>query len=426
MRHDQTSYELRVNGSAFDERLDWTVGGYYLDDFTHYAGYISLGSDGMWADLSGLTPIIGLPFGFDNNDKFDNESKSVFAHGIFAVTDKLSLTAGGRMTDEDKTFAFDHTNLFQIEEPLKYGTKHYDWKLSLDYQFTDNAMAYISAATGFRSEGAQPRPWTKSQLLETVDEEVMSFEIGARTDWFDNRLRINPTVWYYDYDPRVTMVLGYQCTDPLGDDPGAPVFAADQCPVGSYAEVNDLQPAYWFVYMNGPGTAKGFDLELSARPIRNLDISATVSWYNYETDVSPGGLGYLHPDFDLQADWGYNLGAQYRINFDNGAMLIPRIDMFYQGERSGGDLGRVPIPENNTPDYTMFNARLTYISPDTHWSLSLEAQNLFDKFYWVNGPALYAYEGGTDNVVDSYGLFGVQGQPGWPRRIGVTLRYNFF
>ena len=163
-----------------------------------------------------------------------------------------------------------------------------------------------------------------------------------------------------------------------------------------------------------------------ARPIKDLDLSAAVGWFNYETDVGPDHEGFLHPDYDLQADWSYSASAQYRINFKNGAMLIPRIDMYYQGERTIGEFDRVPIPGNEVSDYTIFNARLTYVSPDTHWSISLEAQNLFDKFYWTGHDPLFEYDGDTDDVIDSYGLTGLRGQPGRPRQIGLTLRYNFF
>ena len=426
MRHDQTSYELRLNGMLFDERLDWTAGAYYYETFTHYLGYVTLGSDGVWADKSGIGAFIGLPFGFDNNDKFDNESVSAFVHGIFAITDKLSLTAGGRYTDEDKTFAFDHTNLFQIAEPLKYGGKHYDWKLSLDYEFTDDIMGYITSATGFRSEGANPRPWTKAQLIPTPDEEILMYEIGTKTQFLDNRLRINAAAFYNDYDPRVAGGMGYQCTDPLGTDPGEPVWNPTACPAGSYAVVNGLQPAYWFTYVSAPGTSKGFEIDITSRLIKNLDLNASIGWYNYETDVGPDDVGYIHPDYDLQADWSFSQGAQYRIHFKNGSMLIPRIDMFYQGERTTGALDRAPIPGNIIPAYTLFNGRLTYISSDAHWSVSLEAQNLFDKFYWINYPALNEYIGDTNNVQPSYGLFGLLAQPGRPRTLALSIRYNFF
>ncbi len=417
MRHDQDSYELRLNGNLFDKRLDWTVGGYYYKTFTHYVGYVSLGTLGLWAEDSGIGPLIGMPFGFDNNDKFDNESKSVFAHGIFAITDKLSLTAGGRVTDEEKSFAFDHNQLFQIAEPLQYGGKHYDWKLSLGYQFTDDIMTYATAATGYRSEGANPRPYTKAQLLPTPDEKILMYEIGAKTQFFENRLRLNAAAFLNEYDPRVSGAFGYQCTDPLGTDPGTPDFSGT-CPAGTFAAGGQGQ--YWFVYFSAPGTSKGVELDMTARPYKNLDLNASVGWYNYKTDVAQSERGFTHPDYKLQADWSLNSGAQYRFNFRNGSMLIPRIDMFYQGMRHNSDVAQKPNgPDHEIPAYSLFNGRLTYMSADAHWSLSLEVQNLFDKFYWIS-------IGSNKNQDLSALTYGRLGQPGRPRTFALTLRYNIF
>lgn len=425
MKHDQTSYELRLNGTLFDKRLDWTFGGYYYESFTHYKGFVSLGSMGVWLKETGMDAVLGIPYGFDNNDRFENDSISVFAHGIFAITDKLSLTAGGRMTDENKSFAFDHNQLFQIAKPLEYGRKHYDWKLSLDYELTDDVMAYITSATGFRSEGANPRPYLVGQLMPTPDEKILMYELGAKTQFFDKRLRVNTAVFYNDYDPRVSGALGYQCTDPNSLDPGEPSYDGT-CPPGSWADVNNMNPTYWFTYFSAPGTSKGVEIDIMARPINNLDLNASIGWYNYETDVGPNDLGYMHPDYDLQADWSYSAGAQYRINFKNGSMLIPRLDMFYQGERTTGALDRKPIPGNVVPDYTLFNGRLTFMSANTHWSISLEVENLFNKLYWINYPAFVGYDGTTDKIIDVYGIYGLQGQPGRPRTVSMSLRYNFF
>ncbi len=341
-------------------------------------------------------------------------------------TSSETFTGGGRMTDESKSFAFDHTQLFQIEDPLEYGGTHWDWKLSADYAFTDDFMTYFTVATGFRSEGAQPRPYTKAQLLPTPDEKILMYEIGTKTQFFDNRLRVNAAAFYNIYDPRVSVTFGYQCTDPLGDDPGAPNYTGT-CPPDSWVAQNNMTPQYWNVYFSAPGVSKGVELDILARPIRNLDFNASIGWYNYETDVDSDELGYIHPDYDLQADWNYSAGLQYKIDFSDGSVLIPRIDMFYQGERTTGAVDRKPIPGNVIPDYTLYNGRLTYSSAGGHWSISLEAQNLFDEFYWINYPALKAYDGNTNDVVDAYGVsYGLQGTPGRPRTVALTLRYNFF
>ena len=364
-------YDLTVVIRSFNELFQ-------IDccSFTHYLGHITLGTSGIASNLDPFWNMVfgDMPFGFDNNDQFYNDSKSAFVHGVYAITDKLSLTAGARYTDESKTFAFDHTSLFQIEKPLEYGSGHTDWKLALDYQFTDDFMAYVSAATGFRSEGANPRPWTRGQLLATPDEEIIIYEIGAKTDWFDNRLRLNLAVYQGDYDPRVTGAWASQCTNPAGDDAGIPYMGfMAPCPAGTWAGDNAGGTGqFWFIYTSAPATTKGVELDLMARLIKNLSINGSLNWFSLDVDVAPGEPGYRDPDYHTQAEWGWNVGADYRIEFDNRSMLIPRIDAFYQGTRNNSDMGQKPNgPDYEIPDYTLFNACLTYVSADTHWSLSL-------------------------------------------------------
>ena len=84
----QTTQEFQLLGNAFDDRLEWLVGLYYLKE------------TGKHLD------VVELPFNtvFDSGGTIDNESKAVFAQGTFDITSQLSLTAGVRYTDEEKEF----------------------------------------------------------------------------------------------------------------------------------------------------------------------------------------------------------------------------------------------------------------------------------------------------------------------------------
>ena len=183
--HDQTSVEGRLSGAAIADRLAWTVGAYYYDDSSHLGGYVTLPAFA-----------IILP-NFNQNDTFTTKSKSAFAHGDFKVTDRFSLIAGVRYTDESKVYNFDHSPYLLVPTPLNYGSSHTDWKISANFRFSDAVMVYGQAATGFRSDGAQPRPFTVGQQKEVVPaEELISYEIGAKTDLFNRKLRLNLAAFF--------------------------------------------------------------------------------------------------------------------------------------------------------------------------------------------------------------------------------------
>jgi len=173
--------------------------------------------------------------------------------------------------------------------------------------------------------------------------------------------------------------------------------------------------------LSSPGKAKGAELEITAEPIDNLNITATAGFFKYDSGVDPGVDGYVDPSVREQPRFSYSIGAQYAFNFRDGGSVTPRLDMFYQGERTNG--GSIGLPQrdpyNIIPSYTLVNARVTYASGDGKWLASLGAENLFDKFYWYQlGPSR------TNDGTDSF-VYGRTGAPARGREYAFTLRRNF-
>lgn len=126
--------ELRFQGTAMEDRLDWLVGGYFADETIEEVFGLTLGADfqssvgqanfGSGAAL-GLLAASGQFFLNGNNptvfgtgvssdgataDNFfaqDATSLSVFTHNIFSVTDKLDLTLGARYNSDTKDGSFE-------------------------------------------------------------------------------------------------------------------------------------------------------------------------------------------------------------------------------------------------------------------------------------------------------------------------------
>ena len=146
--------ELRLQGSLFDDRLDWLVGGFYsreklqvVDNAKFGTQYGAFAACRVVANVSpsgalrnpaapgclsgtgiatlngalgaGAAPIIaGLNRLSTLNDlgdvravyNQDSENYAFFTHNIFKITDRLSLTVGARYTNESKTFDADFNN----------------------------------------------------------------------------------------------------------------------------------------------------------------------------------------------------------------------------------------------------------------------------------------------------------------------------
>ena len=401
--HHQTSFELDLTGNAIQNKLEWTLGAFYYDATSHLGGDIQLEP----FNFMGIIPP------FEQNDTFRSRNESAFLHLVFHITDKLSLTAGGRFTHERKAYTFDHTGFLTIADPSVSSTSRFDWKAGLDYKVTDALMVYGQASTGFRSAGFQPRPWTPGQLQPFPQEEVTSYEVGFKGDMLDERLRLNADVFYMDYSPRVVTTNAAQCTPFNSADPGAPVFGplGGLCPPGTpLAGTNGWN---WFAFFSAPGKVKGFEIEATARPIDNLTITYTAGYNDFSSSVSdPTNPGYRNPHSLIQPKWNMSAGIQYDIMIPNGGTVTPRLDWTYTSHNTNSAPAAEPDPAINViPGYNLFNARLTYNSEDTKWSVALSVTNLFNKFYWYS----FAAPGGQNTT----------GSPGRPREWAITLRRNF-
>jgi iron complex outermembrane receptor protein len=400
-QHEQWSAELQLSGGLLDERLQWTLGGFYFDSDTYLGGRVEFGA---------LNFINAIP-PFDNNDRFASENVSGFVHAVMSLTDALSVTGGLRYTREEKAYSFDHTGFFTIPDPAVSKASRFDWKLGVDYKLSEQALVYTQVATGFRSEGFNPRPWTPVQLLPISGEELTSYEVGFKADFFDRRLRANLAAFYSDYSDRLIGANATQCSPP--DVPSEPYLDGGLgaiCPPGTPLE--GQQGFNWFVYINSPANVRGLELELTATPIDALTINASAGYNRFRAEEKdPTKQEYRHPDALIQPELNASAGVQYEISLGSAGTLTPRLDWFYTSKMSYGPATSAPEPEDIIPAYSLYNARLQYDSPDRDWSAALVVTNLTDKFYYYN------YFETVPN--------GRTGTPGRPREWAFTIRKNF-
>ncbi|GGX71760.1 TonB-dependent receptor [Litorimonas cladophorae] len=133
------SHELRVQGSAMEDRLSWMVGAYYSDEEIEQDVRFELGEDygelvgalffAPTGGAFGANPLSVLTGGIDpagttmtQNYAQDSTSFSLFTHNIFDVTDQLSLTLGLRYSDETKDGSFGQSNAANTICPATLGS----------------------------------------------------------------------------------------------------------------------------------------------------------------------------------------------------------------------------------------------------------------------------------------------------------------
>lgn len=112
-----TTHELRLQGKAFDGRVDWLIGAYYSWERIRQQLSLTLLDQyqaGVSGGLLGAVPLQPNPLFLTaggvaatgdfatNRYEQTGESFSIFTHNVFAITDTLDLTVGLRYVDESK------------------------------------------------------------------------------------------------------------------------------------------------------------------------------------------------------------------------------------------------------------------------------------------------------------------------------------
>ncbi len=167
------SEELRLSGTALENnRLDYTVGAFYLDQKSIYATVQDLRYS-----ATGLTQ-------FQGNDPVNADTKALFAHVSYHFTDALTTNLGIRNTDEHKDYTFVrrtysgalHPTLGVLEagNPRNYDGSKYDYRVNLQYDWNKDLMTYVQYATGFKGGGVSPRPFSPAQAVPFNPEKLKS------------------------------------------------------------------------------------------------------------------------------------------------------------------------------------------------------------------------------------------------------------
>ena len=419
--------EARFSGRAFD-KLDWTVGAFYLNARFHsdqtvslpalifagvYGGAIAGGASVADAEAAGANVIDNLArFLVNGHNITDSENKSVFAHGVYSLTDKLSVTLGARYSKDDKNERFDNTI---VATSLDTSDNHFDWKAGVDYKFTDTMLGYVSAATGYRPQSFNPRPFQRTQFVRVDGEEATSYELGFKADFLERKLRANGAVFYVDYGKRIVGVPGTECTlaNPTGSAP--PVY--NTVPPGTPGSVQDTigntclaaNTTSRTYYQNFPGKIKGAELEVAFRPIEPLTINASYGYTDFTADDldAPGVVNDL-PAYVPKNNW--SIAAFYQFGLASGASITPRIDVYGQSEICTG----ITTKASCSDGYELANARIEWSSPDRTWTSAVGVLNLANKQYYLNKFDL-----------SGFGQPTTEGQPGAPREWYIAVTRNF-
>ncbi|MEL6955345.1 MAG: TonB-dependent receptor [Pseudomonadota bacterium] len=385
----QTSHEIRF---AYDDggKLRAQTGLFFFDEEV----YITSKS------FDSLAP--GQPLNGQATRQQDTQAFGIFASVSYDHTDRLTLSAGARWSEDEKDFTAERTigpfgsgAIGPLSESVE--DDEVSWDVSATYEVNEAVNVYGRIARGFRSPSVQGRLVFGNELSSTDSETVVSVEGGVKSELFDNRLRANSSVFFYEIqDQQLTIVGGLNNTVAL--------FNADE------------------------GQGYGFEADIEAIPTDNLLITAGVSYNHTEIRddvlVAPGcGAPCTILDPEVFDGAGNSLGFNISGNsFPNAPEWIGNVTARYS----------IPMPGGELYGYTDWAYK-----GDTNFFL-YESVEFGQDGYWEGGLRLgYASDLGYDvsvfgrNITDEEALTGgidfnnLTGFVNEPQTFGVELAYDF-
>jgi len=246
--YDQFSQELRVSGQITNT-LDVVAGVYYfessydLHQFTNWGAF--------------LQNAIRLPPQTQAIVGHHAKSEAVFADFDWRFAPQWRLSVGGRYTRDEKRIV---NNAIAFIVAGKEDWAEFTPRVSLDFQATEDVLLYGSYARGFRSGGFNGRASSPVAASTPYDPETVdSYELGAKTGWFDNRLLLNIAAFYSNYNDKQEEVV-------RPTPPGS--INAQETIVDNAAKAK----------------IKGVEVELHARPIPRLTIDGSLGLLDAKYD----------------------------------------------------------------------------------------------------------------------------------------------
>lgn len=424
------SEELQIIGSSFDDRLDWLVGLYYMNEegsdygISNQFNPLSVEGARLTAFQGGIPGVPASNVAAANavaaaagkidttSGEVENTSRAVYTGATWHFNDAWSLAGGLRYTEDKREFTatskqffynlnqsvcaflveqpgggFGPASLDQCDQNASETFEKVTYDVTLTHSFDEGNMVYGAYRLGYRAGGFNGRARSFAALQPYNPEEVDEYEIGFKSNFGVGPVpvRLSGAVFYQEYSE-----IQRQTSVNLGGNTIATV-------IENAAE----------------GTLEGGELELEIRPSSYASLSLFYSYVDGEFDqYIDSGTGA-----DLSDQWlvlapKHSVGATLNLFTPLGGMgeLVWTLNAYHRSDSHLDDRDT----EVDQDAYTLVNASVTWEKvAGSNFDMRLWGRNLGDKEYKV----------GTVGIMDSAGFASVFYGP--PRTYGFDVTWRF-
>lgn len=414
---DQISQEFRLTSTG-DGNVEWLVGAFYMQENVDRAENF-VGSWGPPFAAQGFVLLDGdIVFAQDN----ETTSTAIYGQLDWHINDRFHWSVGGRFAKDEKKItqrlinnedpAFDSAvlsgllgvpvNLVVLGIPANGPTELLtfigtgdpsalngpysaqasdDWSefvpsTSLSWHFGDNSLVYFTASKGYKSGAYVAQRTTAATAVIPLEPEfATNFELGLKTEFADNRVRLNATVFTLDYEDLQVFRL-----------------------VGSL-----------LVGANAEATTSGLELDLTALLSENWIVSASYGYLDAEYDTFISGSDDLSGNtLPRSAENSFSFNSNYVFDLSGGSTIDFAVNYAHKGDYFGEVSNS---PASKIDSYGLLDASLGWTSADERWEAVAWGKNITDEEYRIHSI--------VSNVSGTVDLWNM------PATYGLTVNYSF-
>jgi iron complex outermembrane receptor protein len=434
--------ELRFASNQIGD-FNYVAGAFYQHDNTKFCVSQVLGIYDLFGAVPGAPNDTAAytPGGYNNNPQVlcneqTERSEALFGETNYKFTEATTLTIGARITQDHKDWigrqqvfvqqlpsptgtpvpSFTYQQLGGLMNadnfsayPYGVVTDSHTWtqptyRVTLSHQFDPDIFGYINFSHGFRAGGYNDQvgtggtPITDAEKQPTGPEKANSFELGAKTELFDRRIRLNEALFYVKYKDLIRQVV-----EPITNSNGQ---------VGEET-----------LFKNAASmTAYGIENEFTAQLADGLLLRVPFSWQHCEygtfTTLNSSGTGSIDlsglpvnrcPAVTATIDVNYTLPFAWsggRVTIDlNDNYVSKNLDTYSISQPYAS------FTQTYQDARALLGGSLTYTGADNRWFARVYGRNLTDKIYKESAQN-----------VDPLWVWAFYGEP---RFIGGEIGYKF-
>ena len=341
----------------------------------------------------------------------DNRSLAVYGQATYSITEQLELTVGARLTKDRKEILLD-TRLATCRPGLSMealmrcrarlgqsasgpmGFTGFERSgrfdditpnASLAYSVTSDLLLYLSYAKGFQSGGFDGRAASLADTKELANQENTTYEVGIKSNWFDNRLVVNGAYFY----------------NILEDGTRIPVSTITDS--GQLAQGQGL---------DARALVRGGELEIGILPTPGLQLRGSLGVQRTEIESFSRGraLGLNSEQLSISPNYTMN----FSVDYERPVGRLGTLGLNTSWTHRGAQNPVIQAPKQlEVSKYGLLDGRVSLRLPDERTEVAAFGTNLLDRRYFFAGFS----------AQDTFG-FGARFF-GPPRFYGVEVRRAF-